>query len=225
MDFLYKLQVEDYAGQTLTNASVYTKLDGVCCIYDGNEWRSTAFNKLFNLPSGMERGIYECFLGSWNKSISAVKTQSNSPPIHPNCLFRIGPDKVDNRLFVGNFTFLTKLIADKLLQDAVDHGHEGIIIHCWYMGRRRIFKHKKQRTLDVLVLQSLSGKGKHAGRMGALMTTHGKVGTGFSDEEREQFTPEFIVGKMIEVSCAQINESGVMSQAKFIRLREDKTKL
>lgn len=75
---------------------------------------------------------------------------------------------------------------------------------------------------DVRVIGWEKGEGKHLGRMGALVTEKGKVGTGFSDKEREEYTEEYILGKVIEVSCMELTPQGKFRFPKFVRTRLDR---
>jgi hypothetical protein len=75
----------------------------------------------------------------------------------------------------------------------LEEGYEGLVIRA-----NGSIKVKPVHTIDVVVIGIEPGKGKHTGRMGALWTAFrdwtgkylvaGKVGTGFSDEEREWWT-------------------------------------
>ena len=56
--------------------------------------------------------------------------------------------------------------------------------------------------------------------MGALLTDHGKVGTGFSDSDREE---DWKIGDLIEAEYMEITEAGKMRHARFIQRRLDKT--
>jgi ATP-dependent DNA ligase len=66
--------------------------------------------------------------------------------------------------------------------------------------------------------------------MGALQTAMGKVGTGFTDEDREHFwdldwnrNPDGTFKPvMIEVSCMQLTPDGKFRHPAFERIRYDK---
>ena len=104
------------------------------------------------------------------------------------------------------------------MSQAQELGYEGLVI----FTDKYMYKVKPEETFDVVVTGVIPGAGKHLGRMGALTTEMGDVGTGFTDIEREQFTEEFIVNQTIEVSCMMLTPDGKFRHARFCRLREDK---
>jgi len=62
----------------------------------------------------------------------------------------------------------------------------------------------------------------------AIVTYKGKrvrVGSGFSDEQRQQFwaNPNSIKGKIIEVQFHEETPDGSLRHPRFVRVREDKT--
>lgn len=78
---------------------------------------------------------------------------------------------------------------------------------------RHLLNLKPSRTIDATVVAVESGRGRHAGRMGALrcMTPAGVafgVGTGFTDEERELRHAAGLVGEVIEVSYERLTDRG-----------------
>jgi bifunctional non-homologous end joining protein LigD len=93
------------------------------------------------------------------------------------------------------------------------------------------YKLKPTSTIDLVVYGVLPGCGKHAGRMGALMVgAHdergrllpaGKVGTGFTDVERERPRSEWL-GRVIEVEYDSIAARGRLRFPSFLRIRDDK---
>lgn len=84
---------------------------------------------------------------------------------------------------------------DRLQADCLEQGFEGVMIRdpeASYMYKRTaaLLKYKKVEQLQVCITGFKAGKGKHLGRLGALvvMCPNGKecsVGTGFNDQERE----------------------------------------
>ena len=84
---------------------------------------------------------------------------------------------------------------DLLQADCLKQGFEGAMIRDYgalYMHKRSdaLLKYKKVEQLQVSIIGFKAGKGKHLGRLGALvvMCPNGKecsVGTGFDDQERE----------------------------------------
>jgi len=59
--------------------------------------------------------------------------------------------------------------------------------------------------------------------MGALMTDMGKVGTGFTDMERQEWwiKRNSRVGTVIEVECMQLTPDGLFRHPRFVRWRPD----
>ena len=60
--------------KTLTNCKVSLKIDGVQAIRENDGWLSRQGKPLYNLPD-MPDGTYEVFLGSWEASVSAARTE------------------------------------------------------------------------------------------------------------------------------------------------------
>lgn len=207
--------IKDYLGQTLINVLVTAKIDGVCGITDGTSWTSRANKPLYNLPTAAP-GEYEIFLGDWSKSVSAARTQINGSLISHSSLYSLRP--IDPRLVIARQQNITVNEAKEWLNIAIAKGYEGIVFHCEGLGYRL----KPMKTMDVVVTGYQPGKGKHEGRLGAILTQFGKVGTGFSDMERELFTPEFIVSKLVEIEFTKLTEKGKLREPRFRRLREDK---
>mgnify|MGYP001766740155 CR=1 FL=1 len=61
---------------------------------------------------------------------------------------------------------------------------------------------------DAEVIKRIPGTGKNTGLMGALVCRSGdiefNVGTGFTEQERKEFTADYIVGKIITVTYNQV---------------------
>lgn len=84
---------------------------------------------------------------------------------------------------------------DKLQTECLEQGFEGIMIRdpdSPYIHRRThaLLKYKKVEQLRVHIIGFKAGKGKHLGRLGALIVEcpnrkECSVGTGFDDQERE----------------------------------------
>jgi DNA ligase-1 len=94
-------------------------------------------------------------------------------------------------------------------------GDEGLVVR---QGNRWL-KVKPINTFDVPVIGSIPGRGKHTGRMGALITPMGNVGTGFTDEQRGTEYPE---GTIIEVESQGLTPDEKFRFPRFIRVRFDK---
>jgi DNA ligase-1 len=108
-------------------------------------------------------------------------------------------------------------------------GGEGLIVReadaLYGAGRNAdILKVKSYRDMEAVVVAHIPGAGKNKGRLGALEVRlpDGKIlriGTGFTDAERENPPP---VGSTITFKYYGLYQSGLPKFASFLRLREDK---
>jgi DNA ligase-1 len=113
------------------------------------------------------------------------------------------------------------------LKRTVDSGGEGLMLHRaqagWQAGRSAdLRKLKLVPDDDAKVVGHIDGKGKHAGRLGALLleTPEGKrftLGTGFTDSQRE--APP-AVGAFVTYRYRDRTPSGLPKFASFLRVRE-----
>ncbi len=115
-----------------------------------------------------------------------------------------------------------------LLDKTVRMGGEGLMLH------RGASPYRSERTADLLkvkpfddadarVVAHIGGRGKHAGRLGALMVEmpdgkRFKLGSGFTDAERED--PPAI-GTSVTYRYNGLNPSGLPRFARFLRVRND----
>jgi DNA ligase-1 len=86
-----------------------------------------------------------------------------------------------------------------------------------------LLKVKTFHDAEGRVVGHQAGEGRHKGRMGALWVELAdgkrfKVGTGFSDAERNNPPP---VGSVITYRYQELTEAGVPRFPSFIRLRKD----
>ena len=87
----------------------------------------------------------------------------------------------------------------------------------------QLLKVKEGKDDEAIVTGHEAGKGKHAGRMGALMCKLRsgktfKVGTGFTDAEREAPPP---VGTVITFNYFELTNDGVPRFPSYSRVRPD----
>lgn len=114
------------------------------------------------------------------------------------------------------------------LKKVVHDGAEGLMLHkadADYRGIRSddLLKVKLHSDAEAKVVAHEPGRGKHAGRLGALWveTPEGvrfKLGTGFSDAQRQN-PPA--VGSQVTYRFHGLNESGIPRFASFWRVRPD----
>ena len=115
-----------------------------------------------------------------------------------------------------------------LLLHTVRGGGEGLMLHrgasLYRAGRSDdLVKVKTHDDTEARVVAHLPGKGKHAGRLGALLVEmptgqRFKLGTGLSDTDRA--TPP-AVGSWVTYRFRGTHDSGLPRFASFVRVRED----
>ncbi|MES2412998.1 MAG: DNA ligase [Pseudomonadota bacterium] len=119
------------------------------------------------------------------------------------------------------------------LKKTVRLGGEGLMLHrgdALYKGLRNddLLKVKTHEDAEARVVGHLPGKGKNAGRLGALLVEmpaaadkpaqRFRLGTGFSDAQRDN--PPAL-GALVTYRFRGVNESGIPRFASFMRVRED----
>lgn len=115
-----------------------------------------------------------------------------------------------------------------LLQRTARAGGEGLMLHrgssLYRSGRSDdLIKVKTHEDTEARVVSHLPGKGKHAGRMGALMVEmpsgqRFKLGAGFSDAQRIDPPP---VGSWVTYRFRGTHDGGLPRFASFVRIRPD----
>ena len=119
-----------------------------------------------------------------------------------------------------------------LLGEVVRGGGEGLMLHrgasLYRAGRGEdLLKLKTHDDAEARVIAHVPGKGKHAGRLGALMveTPEGRrfaLGTGFTDAQRADPPP---VGSWVTYRFRGLHEgSGLPRFASFLRVRSDEAR-
>jgi len=111
-------------------------------------------------------------------------------------------------------------------------GGEGLVLHKpgakYRAGSRSdLLKLKGEHDEEAVVLRRIEGTGKHAGRMGALEVEDAKngeiyrVGTGFTDDQRDRAASLFPNGTVITVTYTERTKSGKPRFPRFLRVRDD----
>lgn len=225
-------KAKDWNGKALTGLwEVTFKIDGVRAFWNKGEWTSRNGKPLYNLPrlrtpKGPPEGFeaYAHDRGQTSKerfkaTIQAVRAK-NKPDraLNTSHLFPLAP--IDTRLTDGDIKDPTVGTITELLERALRLGHEGLMLR---QGNKWI-KVKPEETYDVRILDFIPGEGKHIGRLGAVITSRGKVGTGFTDEERKAIWDDRknYRGKIIEVGCMGLTEAGQFRHPRYEGLRLDK---
>jgi DNA ligase 1 len=114
------------------------------------------------------------------------------------------------------------------LDDVVRGGGEGLMLHradaAYVTGRSRVLlKLKPLQDADAVVIGHAPGRGRLAGRLGALQvrTEAGvvfQIGTGFSDAQRDAPPP---LGSSVTYTYRGLTPQGVPRFASFLRVRPD----
>lgn len=222
------------------------KIDGVRMLRD-DEGNPVSRNgkPLYNLEDVPEWITdAEIYYGNWEDSIHHVRSsKSEVGKVDIEHVYPLFPE-ADARLRLGYFVDPTAEQINAALEEVVAAGYEGMVLR-EMDGKGKLFKVKPKETYDVSVTGMIEGTGKHKGRMGALLTSKGKVGTGFTDEERERWW-EFFMGcpctiiddisetptqylllahaptPTIEVECWELTKGGKFRHPRYIRTRVDK---
>lgn len=113
-----------------------------------------------------------------------------------------------------------------LLRKTLKAGGEGLVLHranaLWSPGRSdALLKLKLHADDEARVVAHVAGKGKHAGRLGALLLEmpDGKrfaLGTGFTNAQRENPPP---VGAVVTYRYRDLSPKGLPRAAVFVRVR------
>lgn len=115
-----------------------------------------------------------------------------------------------------------------LLHRTVRAGGEGLMLHrgrsLYQSGRSDdLVKVKTHEDAEARVIAHLPGKGRHAGRMGALLVEmpsgqRFRLGAGFTDAQRMAPPP---VGSWVTYRFRGTHDGGLPRFASFVRVRED----
>ena len=115
------------------------------------------------------------------------------------------------------------------LAEVVRGGGEGLMLHkadaLWQSGRSdNLLKLKPHDDAEARVIAHLPGKGRHTGRLGALLvqTPDGRrfrIGSGLTDAQRQHPPP---IGAWVTYRYRGLHEgSGLPRFATFVRVREE----
>jgi hypothetical protein len=209
------IKAKMWSGSSLQGLwDVTVKLDGVRVLFTEEGPVSRKGKPLYNIPTDHNLTDAEVFLGSFKDTISAVRSKSVKL-VNLDNLYSLDP--IDERLVLAKGIELTE---DKIKAyfESVKDTAEGLVLRqdsVW-------LKVKPEETFDVTITGIQPGEGKHKGKLGAFLTPMGKVGTGFTDSERELFNDVCLIGETIEVSCMSLTDTGMFRHPRFVRVRFDK---
>jgi len=190
------------------------KIDGVRALITDGVAVSRSNKPLYNLEH-MPTGDFEIYLGSWEESVSAVRTHDGSYIDH-SCAYSLDP--LDPRLFKEVLTDPPAGAIRAIMYAAIGEGYEGLVLR---QGDRWI-KIKPTENADVKIIGLKEGKGRNAGRLGAFITEFGNVGVGLTDDLRTEYWDQDLIGETIEVKFWEYTPAGKFRQPRFIRMRWDK---
>ena len=169
------------------------------------EWKNIHY-QIFELPNA--KGTFEARA----KRIVEIVKQANLPQLNAVVQFRINDETALN-------AHLKKLVKN---------GGEGLMLHradaLYTTGRSDVLlKLKPLYDAEAKVIGHTAGKGKYAGKLGALLveTPKGirfKLGTGFSDAQREN-PPK--IGSTVTYTFKDTTKNGKPKFASFLRVRKD----
>ena len=129
---------------------------------------------------------------------------------------------------------------EELLEQMVREDKEGLMINTDVPYRRTrhkgILKVKRFYTMDLPIIRCEEGTGRLSGTLGAFVLKYkeneGKVGSGFTDEQREQFwnNRDDMEGLLCEVKYKEISQDKVTGLESlqfpvFVGIRTDKTEV
>lgn len=170
------------------------------------EWQNISY-QIFELPDA--KGTFEARA----KRIAEIVKQSNTPHLKAVAQYRVKNEAELN----------------KKLKQVVAIGGEGLMLHRanaeYVTGRSDVLlKLKLLLDAEATVIAHLPGKGKYAGKLGALLVEaqdgiRFKLGTGFTDAQREN-PPK--VGSLITYTYRDITKNGKPKFASFLRIRNEK---
>ena len=170
------------------------------------EWQDISY-QIFELPNA--KGSFEARY----KDMLQIVKQANIPHLKVIAQYRIKDEAELN----------------KKLKHVVAIGGEGLMLHranAEYMTGRSdvLLKLKLLLDAEATVIAHLPGKGKYAGKLGALLVQaqdgmRFKLGTGFSDAERAN-PPK--IGSTITYTYRDKTKNGKPKFASFLRVRDEK---
>jgi DNA ligase 1 len=209
--FIEKLPPEPLDGELWIARSRFDELSGVVRknVPDDIEWRRVQY-LIFELPQSENSPTV-----SFNDRVAQLKLiveRTNFPALKVVDQFRV-KDRAELK---------------RKLDAIVKSGGEGLMLHLadapYVTGRSDVLlKLKPLLDTEATVIEHIPGKGKHTGKMGALLleTKSGvrfKLGTGFSDAVRAN-PPA--AGALVTYAYRDVTPQGKPRFASFVRVRDD----
>ena len=129
---------------------------------------------------------------------------------------------------IEQFSVVDRNNLQQHMKEVVKAGGEGLMLHRadapYETGRSdTLLKMKPWEDAEAVVIGYQPGKGKHAGKMGALLvrTDDGRefsLGTGFSDQQRREPPP---IGTKVTYRYRDLTGNGLPRFASFLRVRQE----
>jgi DNA ligase-1 len=192
--------------------------------------------------------------GQFSKAVSTVRQQTPDDEAWRTLRFMVFDLPAQGGPFSERLAALNRLLTDlsipwvqvvaqskvashaalqERLRKTVKLGGEGLMLHrgaSLYKAQRNddLLKVKTHDDSEARVVAHIAGKGKHAGKMGALLVEmpavgaqpaqRFKLGTGFTDAQRRD--PPAL-GALVTYRFRGLNDSGIPRFASFMRVRDE----
>lgn len=230
MVFDGELLIADFAGKPVNrqtgNGILSKSIKGTMSETEADNVRATLWDAISfeSFTQGIDKEPYNVRLAKLNNAISHVNNQFTQFRHYVSLVWNKEVDNIHN--------------AQKIFEKFLADGQEGTILKSktgiWEDKRsKEQIKFKGELECELKVVDWEEGTGKNIGRLGALVCESSdgvirvNVGSGYSDEQRDEYTKK-VIGKIVTVKYnARIKDkSGVESLflPVFIELREDKDK-
>ena len=205
--FLDRLPKRPLDGELWMGRGTFERLSGIVRreIPDEAEWRQVRY-MIFELPGAPGTFTQRAAL------IREIVKQANVPWLRE----------------IEQFQVVDRNSLQKRMTEVVMAGGEGLVLHRadapYETGRSdTLLKMKPWEDAEAVVIGHLPGKGRHAGKMGALRVRakdgrEFSLGTGFTDEQRRDPPP---VGATVTYRYHDLTRKGLPRFASFLRVRVD----
>ena len=192
------------------------KIDGIRCHLVNDKHFSRKMLPLYNITQ-KDFVVAEIYCGSLDSTISKVRSSKKVNLVKDEEIYSLYP-VIDERLNLGKHLNPTKETIEMIYKQVKALGFEGLVLK----QKNVRLKVKPEETYDEIITGLYPGKNSNKGLLGGFYTNKGKVGTGLTKKQREEFNTEKMIGETIEVQCMELTKNGKFRHPKFIRHRWDK---
>ena len=246
-DWTARLGSEVMEGELWMGRGMFQQTMSICRAHSGRNWgpvdyKVYSFPRIdkFLVPRTIEYGEHRVYMVGLDDFLSATQGGLVNPITGSHVVWLKGDwarqyhhSKYEGRIEqvrlgrLGEAHYAMKQYLDEI----VSRGGEGIVIRDPYevwMPRRskQVLKWKPYLDAEGVVVGYTEGKGKHEGRLGALVvdyTNNGVVSklrlSGFTDQERENAKELFPLGSVITFKYRELSDDGVPKEARYWRKR------